>query len=124
MGKWTITPDAKSPSYGTAICDEQGAQKLECSITVPDPCLVCKDWRSGKAEFRPHFSASPTARKLLCAAAAIKVYREALEAAHAIFGQQNLLSTASDEERRACIQRAANWWNNVARKALADGGKP
>lgn len=43
----------------------------------------------------------------------------ALEAAGECFGQANLLSTATDEERREALKRFFDWWNNTARQAIA-----
>ncbi len=40
--------------------------------------------------------------------------RQAIEAAANIVTQHNLLSTATDEERRAAIARHIEWWNHVA----------
>lgn len=42
-----------------------------------------------------------------------------LEQGSQCFGQHNLLSTATDEERRAALSRFFNWWNNNARHVVA-----
>ena len=47
---------------------------------------------------------------------------QALELAAGIVLQHNLLSTATDAERRATIDRLLNWWNFVAVPIL--DGKP
>lgn len=39
---------------------------------------------------------------------------EVLEKAKDCFGQHNLLSTATDEERRQAISRFSRWWNDLA----------
>ena len=44
---------------------------------------------------------------------------EALELAGECFGQHNLLSTATDEDRRAALKRFFTWWNEKARHVVA-----
>jgi hypothetical protein len=44
--------------------------------------------------------------------------RPALQAAAGIFRQHNLLSTASDEDRRETLERLFTWWNYIALVAL------
>jgi len=40
---------------------------------------------------------------------------DVLEAAHDCFnGQQNLLSTATDDERKVVVENFLNWWNSKA----------
>lgn len=39
---------------------------------------------------------------------------DVLEQAKDCFGQHNLLSTATDEERRQAISRFSEWWNYTA----------
>lgn len=41
--------------------------------------------------------------------------REVLRAAREVVQQHNLLSTATDDERRATVQRHLDWWNSKAR---------
>lgn len=44
---------------------------------------------------------------------------DVLEMAKDCFGQHNLLSTATDEERREAIKRFSKWWNGMAVPALS-----
>jgi hypothetical protein len=44
---------------------------------------------------------------------------DVLEAAHACFnGQHNLLSTATDDERKVVVENFLNWWNSKALPVL------
>ncbi|MBI1227799.1 MAG: hypothetical protein GC192_21370 [Bacteroidetes bacterium] len=45
---------------------------------------------------------------------------EVLEKAKDCFGQHNLLSTATDEERRQAIGRFSEWWNSMAVPAISE----
>lgn len=38
------------------------------------------------------------------------------------FGQHNLLSTATDEERREALKRFFTWWNHAAISAITKAG--
>lgn len=46
------------------------------------------------------------------------IMKNALAAAGEVVQQHNLLSTASDEERKATISRHIDWWNHTALPAL------
>lgn len=54
---------------------------------------------------------------LLCNAARML---EVLKMAQGCFGQHNLLSTATDGERRAALARFSHWWNELAVPAIEE----
>ena len=55
---------------------------------------------------------------------------DALKAGGQVVQQHNLLSTATDAERRVTLERWFTWWNDQAvpaikaAEALSDGGQP
>lgn len=71
------------------------------------------------AETNEHLPASQQEEvaTLLCNAARVL---EVLKMAQDCFGQHNLLSTATDEERRVALARFSHWWNELAVPAIED----
>lgn len=101
-GPWTTS--------GTVVSARVGAsQRPVCEISIAAPS---KGKRYSVDDHRPELMANA---RLIAAAPELL---EALEQAGDIVQQANLLSTASDADRRATIQRLVNWLNGPRLAAL------
>jgi hypothetical protein len=100
-GPWVAEPEEASEHRGIAICAPANGW-IVATITPEDDRQADEiDWANARL-----IAESPNLAGVL-------------EAAHACFNSQhNLLSTATDDERKVVVENFLNWWNSKALPVL------